>query len=155
MMILRQADEWPWGFRRDLSSELDQIFRDLGRLVVESPRASRSIDRPAGVYPLMNVSQDGENYYVRSEIPGVKSEELEVSVTGRGLTVSGERTSDKESPKVNYHRKERQGGKFRRQITLPSEVNADKIQAQYRHGILMVVVPKAENAKPRKVSISG
>ena len=121
----------------------------------DRPRVSRFIDRSAGVYPLLNVSQDADNYFVRSEIPGVEPENLEVSVNGRSLTVAGERKFDEPGPKVNYHRRERQDGKFRRQITLPSDVNAEKVQAQYRHGILMVVIPKAESAKPRRVSITG
>jgi HSP20 family protein len=154
-MLLHHTQGWPFGFRRDFTSELDQVFRDFSRIMGDGSRNSRFLDRSAGVYPLMNVSQDGENYYVRSEIPGVPSEALEVSVTGRSLTVSGERKIEEEGPKVNRHRRERQEGKFRRQISLPGDVNADKVQAQYRHGILMVVIPKAENAKPRKVSISG
>ncbi len=152
-MIARHTQGWPLGPARDVSSELDRIVRDLGRLV-ESPRLSRISDISAGVYPLVNVSQDSENFYVRSEIPGVKLEDLDVSIMGRSVTISGERRVEIEDPKVSYHRRERQGGKFRRQITLPTDLDADKIRAQYKHGILMLVLPKADNAKPKKVSIS-
>ena len=150
-MIFRQVPEWPYGRSRSVTSQLDHLLRDLNRLV-DNPRI---LDQPAGVYPLMNVSQDGENYYVRSEIPGVKLEDLEVSVTGRSLTIAGERRLGVENPKVNYHRRERQTGKFRRQFNLPTDLDTEKVQAQYRHGILMLVLPKAESAKPRKVAISG
>jgi HSP20 family protein len=133
---------------------LERMLRDLNR-VLESPSAAYVSESPAGVYPLMNVSQDGENFYVCSEIPGVNMKDLDVSVTGRSLTVSGERQPEVEDPKVRYHRKERQSGKFRRQFNLPTDLEVEKVQAQYRHGILMLVLPKAESAKPKKVAISG
>ena len=152
-MIIRNVQSWPFRHSRSLSSQLDHILRDLSRLA-ESQPAAHLTDEPAGVYPLINVSQDGENYYVRSEIPGVNLEDLEVSVTGRSLTVAGERKFEAAEPKVNYHRRERQSGKFRRQFNLPTDLDTEKVQAQYRHGILMLVLPKAESAKPRKVAIS-
>ena len=154
-MFLRQTPGWPFGMGRDMSSELGRLFHDMGRLTMDGPRASRLAEISAGVYPLMNVSQDRDNFYVRSEIPGIDPKNLEVAVTGRSLTVAGERKFEEEEPKVNYHRRERQTGKFRRQINLPSDLDADQVKAQYRHGILMVVIPKTESAKPRKVSISG
>lgn len=153
-MIIRNVQGRPFGNGRSLASQLDYILRDLNRLV-DSPQSGQFIDQSAGVFPQMNVSQDSENYYVRSEIPGVKLEDLEVSVTGRSLAVSGERKFEVEDPKVRYHRRERQSGKFRRQFNLPTDLNTDKVQAQYRQGILMLVLPKAESTKPRKVSISG
>jgi len=112
-------------------------------------------NQSAGVYPLMNISQDGENFYVRSEIPGVKLEDLEVSVTGRSLTVAGERKFESEAENVRYHRRERPSGKFRRQFNFPTDLDTEQVKAQYRHGILMLVLPKAGSAKPRKVTISG
>jgi HSP20 family protein len=124
---------------------------ELSRLVEVAP----GFDVPAGVFPLLNVSQDNENIYVRSEIPGMKREDIEVSTTGRSLTVSGERKIAEESEKAKWHRKERESGRFRRQVNLPTEVNAEKVQAQYRLGILMIVLPKAESAKPKQISISS
>ena len=68
-MLLHHTQGWPFGFRRDVTSELDQVFRDFSRIMGDGARTSRFLDRSAGVYPLMNVSQDGENYYVRSKFP--------------------------------------------------------------------------------------
>jgi HSP20 family protein len=101
------------------------------------------------------VSQDNENVYVRSEIPGITLDQLDVSVTGRSLTVTGERAIPDEDSTVRYHRKEREAGKFRRQFTLPTDVEHDRVQAKYQHGILMIVLPKSANAKARKIAISG
>ena len=153
-MIIRRFDNWPFdGFSGGVS-ELDRLRQDLGRLFNGLPRAN-GWDSPAGVYPLMNVSQDSDNVYVRSEIPGMSLDQLDVSVTGRSLTVTGERAIPDENSNVRYHRKEREAGKIRRQLTLPTDVDNDRVQAKYQHGILMVVLPKSEKAKPKKIAISG
>lgn len=153
-MIVRRVSDWPFGNSRAVTSQLNSLLRDLNRLL-EQPASTAFLDQSAGVYPLINVTQDSDNYYVRSEIPGVKLENLDVSVTGRSLTIAGEKPSEAEDPKVNYHRKERPSGKFRRQFNLPTDVDADNVKAQYRYGVLMLVLPKAESAKPRRVAISG
>jgi HSP20 family protein len=112
-------------------------------------------DLPAGVFPLLNVTQDHDHFYVRSEIPGLKLDELDVSVTGRTVTIAGERKIPSEDYQVSYHRREREEGKFRRQFNLPTDVQSDQVQAKYRQGMLMIVFPKAESAKPKKITISG
>ena len=153
-MVIRRLENWPFdGFSGGVS-ELDRLRRDLGRLFNGLPRAN-GWDSPAGVYPLMNVSQDNENVYVRSEIPGMTLNQIDVSVTGRSLTVTGERAIPDEDSKVRYHRREREAGKIRRQLTLPTDVDNERVQAKYQHGILMVILPKAEKAKPKKIAITG
>lgn len=150
-MIIRRFENWPFD---NSFSELDRIWRDLGRVVEGRPgKGSRLLS--AGVYPLLNVSQDHENFYVRAEIPGLQLDDLNISVTGRSVAISGERKIESEDPKSRYHRKERESGKFRRQFNLPSDLNAEKVQARYRNGILMIVLPKAESAKPKRVTISS
>ena len=154
-MIIRRLENWP--FDEGISggiSELDRIRRDLGRLLI-GRNGVQGWDAPAGVFPLLNVSHDSENVYVRSEIPGVILDQLDVSVTGRSLTVSGERAIPDEQTPVRYHRREREAGKFRRQFNLPTDVDSDRVQAKYQHGMLMVVLPKSEKAKPKKIAISG
>ena len=152
--MIQNVQRWPLSHERGGEMQVDRLLRDLQRVLENSPAVSYR-GPGAGVYPLMNVSQDEDNFYVRSEIPGVKAEDLEVSVTGRSVTVAGERKIEAEAPNVRYHRRERPSGKFRRQFNLPTDLDTDKVQAQYRHGILMLVLPKAEHAKPRKVTISG
>ena len=153
-MIIRRLENWPFEGLSGGVSELDRLRRDLGRLF-NGRIGDDGWDAPAGVFPLLNVSQDSENVYVRSEIPGMKLEQLDVSVTGRSLTVSGERLIPDEGSNVRYHRKEREAGKFRRQLNLPTDVDNGRVQAKYQHGILMVVLPKSEKAKPRKIAING
>ncbi|MBA3965958.1 MAG: Hsp20/alpha crystallin family protein [Nitrospirales bacterium] len=153
-MIIRRLENEPFEALRGEISEFDQIQRYLGRLFSDRSQASGR-ETPAGVYPLLNVSHDSENIYVRSEIPGMTLDQLDVSVTGRSLTVTGERAIPDEDSNVRYHRKEREAGKIRRQLTLPTDVDHERVQAKYQHGILKVVLPKSEKAKPKKIAISG
>jgi HSP20 family protein len=92
--------------------------------------------------------------YVEAEIPGIKAEDLDISVVGRTLTLSGERKPE-EAQDVNYHRRERKWGSFRKALTLPEDVNADAILAECKNGVLKITLPKAENVKPRKITIKG
>jgi HSP20 family protein len=153
-MIIRRLENWPFEGLPGGISEFDRLRRDLGRLFTGRSGVN-GWDAPAGVYPLLNVSHDSENIYVRSEIPGVTLDQLDVSVTGRSLTVSGERAIPDEKSNVRYHRREREAGKFRRQLNLPTDVDSDRVQAKYQHGMLMVILPKSEKAKPKKIAISG
>ena len=151
-MGIQRFEGWPFEEGKGRFSELGRLRRELDRLL-NGRVSEEGVERSAGVFPLLNVSHDQENYYVRSEVPGMSLNELDVSVTGRSLTVSGERKIPTESQNVRYHRREREAGKFRRQLNLPTDVQAEKVQAKYRHGILMVVLPKAESAKPKKIEI--
>lgn len=153
-MAMQRFEGWPFEGRKGRFSELDRFRWELDRLL--NGRAwEEGVDRSAGVFPHLNVSHDEENYYVRSEVPGMSLKDLDVSVTGRSLTVSGERKIPNENQSVRYHRREREAGKFRRQFNLPTDVQAEKVQAKYRQGILMIVLPKAESAKPKKIEINA
>jgi HSP20 family protein len=153
-MVIRRLENWPFEGLMGGTADLDRIRRDLGRLF-GGQTGGNGWEAPAGVFPLLNVSHDSENVYVRSEIPGVILDQLDVSVTGRSLTISGERAIPDEKSSVRYHRREREAGKFRRQFNLPTDVDSDRVQAKYQHGMLMVVLPKSEKAKPKKIAISG
>ena len=153
-MIIQKFANWPFEGLPGGSSDLDRVRRDLFGLLL-GRNGFDGLDTPAGVFPLLNVSHDNENVYVRAEIPGMMLDQLDVSVTGRSLTVSGERSISDENSSVRYHRREREAGKFRRQLNLPADVDGDRVQAKYQHGILMVILPKSEKAKPRKIAISA
>ena len=153
-MLIRRFEGWPFEGVDSVFLELERMRRDLDRLF-EGPERGNDVFSSAGVFPLWNVSQDRDNYYVRSEVPGMTLDELDVSVTGRSLTIWGERKIPTENQSVRYRRREREAGKFRRQLNLPTDVNSEQVQARYQQGILMVELPKAESAKPKKISISG
>ncbi len=107
----------------------------------------------AGVFPAVNLTEDQESYYVRAEIPGVKNEDLNLNITENTLTIGGERKILEESEEACYHRRERKAGKFSRAITLPGEVNREKVEAALVNGLLTVMVPKAEKVKPRQITV--
>jgi len=153
-MILRSFIIWPSWYLRSPFDELERMRRELDRL---SGDFSGSVFRlpSAGVFPLVNVTEDPDNYYVRAELPGVKTDELGISVTGDTLTLSGERKLPEENEKASYHRREREAGSFSRVISLPSRLNVDKVKAHAEDGVLTVVLPKAESAKPRQIAVKS
>jgi HSP20 family protein len=109
----------------------------------------------AGVFPLVNLTEDKNSYYVRAELPGVKGDELDIQVTANNLAICGERKIAAEAKDSKYHRREREAGTFSRMISLPGEVDNDKVEAKLENGILTVVVPKAEVTKPKQIVITS
>jgi HSP20 family protein len=107
----------------------------------------------AGVFPLINVTEETNNYYVRAELPGMKSDELDIQVTAKGISISGERKIPVEGNNVKYHRREREAGTFSRSINLPGEIDVNKVEASMENGVLKVTIPKSETAKPRQIAV--
>jgi len=127
-----------------LRQEVDQLFNSLTG--GDEPFFSR-------VYPALNLSEDADHYYVRAELPGVKPESLDISVVEGRLLIRGERKESPEEKEVYYHRRERESGFFRRSLNLPGRVAPDKVSAHLKNGVLTVVLPKPEEAKPRKIAV--
>jgi HSP20 family protein len=151
-MIVRRISDLPsWSWRspfRELERmrrEMDRLFGDLTEGIFREPRA--------GVYPLVNVTEGSNNYYIRAELPGIKAEDLDVSVTGNSLSIAGERKIPAEDEKAKYHRREREAGKFSRIVSLPAQVDTTKVEASCVDGILTVVLPKSEAAKPKQITV--
>jgi len=151
-MIIRRIGGWPsWEWRSPFD-ELDRMRRDMDRL--SEAFTGPSFREPlSGVFPLMNVTEDSDNYYVRAELPGIKADDLNISITGNSLTVAGERSIPSENEKARYHRRERESGNFSRVVSLPSAVDTAKVEARCADGVLTVVLPKAEAAKPKQISV--
>jgi HSP20 family protein len=105
-------------------------------------------------FPPVNLYETEDGYVLTAEIPGVKNEDLEVSVEGERVTIGGKRAIEYPSDgSTSLHRRERQAGVFRRAFTLPEPGDPDKAEALCRHGTLMVRIPKAESAQPRRISV--
>lgn len=133
-------------------SNVDEMQRQMARLL------DAFGERPAsrvgsGVFPAVNISEDGHAYYISAELPGVHSADLDLNVTANQLTLAGERRISNEAEDVRYHRREREAGRFSRAVALPGDVDPDNVKAKLVDGILVVTVPKAEKAKPRKIAI--
>ena len=104
--------------------------------------------------PSVDVSETKDNVIVNAEIPGMNKEDVKVSVQDNVLILSGERKQEKEEKNANYHRIERSYGSFSRSFTLPTSVQADKVKATYKDGILKITLPKTEEVKPKEILIS-
>ena len=152
-MIYRRVFNVPtWQFRSPFG-ELERMRQRMERLF-EDAMAPHQCEQ-AGVFPLTNLSEDKDNYYVRAELPGVKGDDIDIQVTANNLAISGERKIASEESGARYHRREREAGTFSRMIGLPGEVNTDKVDAKLENGILTIVVPKAEIAKPKQINVSS
>jgi HSP20 family protein len=137
---------------RGAFDNLERIRREMDRHFDQSA-GQAYWPTHAGVFPLVNLTEDREHFYIRGEIPGMKSEEINISATGRNLTISGERKIASEGENVRYHRRERDDGKFSRAIALPSDIQVDKIEAVYVDGILSISIPKADESKPKQITV--
>ncbi|MDB4973437.1 MAG: Hsp20/alpha crystallin family protein [Myxococcaceae bacterium] len=135
-------------------SEFDRLRSEMFRLL-EGTGNEPALTTSAGVFPPLNVSQDDDNFYVRAEMPGVRSEDLTISAVRNRISITGRREIPRENERVSYHRKERAEGAFSRTLALPSEVNADAVEARYGDGILTLTLPKAEEAKPRQITVQS
>jgi len=145
--------------RWDLFREMDAMSREM-ESILGSLGFGRAIE-PGLVspfelrgYPRIDVREEAEQFTVTALIPGIDPKELEMTVLGNTLTLSGERRNG--SPQnVTWHRRERGIGKFLRTIDLPAEIEADQVKAEFRDGVLTVILPKAAAAKPKRIAIAA
>jgi HSP20 family protein len=150
-MLVRRV--WPWRptFEHP-SSDFDQIRREMLRLF--DTAAGDTVARAGtGVFPPMNVTQDDGAFYLRAEVPGIKPTAISISALRNRVSISGQREIPREHERVSYHRKERAEGSFNRTVTLPTEIDAEGVEARYAEGILTLRLPKAEQTKPRQITV--
>ena len=135
----------------DVFADFDQLRREMQRML--EPGKAEFSELGSGVFPPLNVTQDSDNFYVSAEVPGIKASELSISAVKNRLSIAGRREIQTENERVSYHRKERPEGSFNRTLTLPTELEVERIEARYADGILSLKLPKAEAAKPRLISV--
>ena len=139
-------------------------FRDLRTLQEEVNRlfstnltrgfADEGIGRGAW-NPSVDIYENKDNIVLEAELPGMKADDFELSVENNVITLRGERQFEKRDDSDNYHRVERSYGSFTRSFTLPQTVSAEGATAEYRNGVLRVTLPKKEETKARRISVSG
>ncbi len=131
-----------------LHNELDRLF-DLSL-----PGSGGREDRLLGVWsPALDVYQDKDHVFVKAELPGMKKEDIQISLHDNILTVSGERKQEHETKEGEAYRSERFFGRFSRSVTIPLRVETNTVKAQYKDGILTVTLAKAEEAKPKQIEV--
>ena len=154
-MLLRRV--WP------SRPAFENPFADFSHLRHEMLRLLDSVqggdgvlaDTSSGVFPPMNITQDEDKYYLRAEVPGIKAADLSDSALRNRVSITGRRENPKEAGKVSYHSQERPEGEVTRTVTLPGDIASDKVEARYADGVLTLTLPKAEEAKPRQISVAS
>jgi HSP20 family protein len=132
--------------------EMDNLQSEMNRLF-ETHYPNRL--RPAPAYPALNVWTSEEGLNVTAEVPGVSPEDIDISVVGETMTLSGTHHPDELEENVRYHRQERGYGDFTRSLQLPFPVDVNKVEATFRNGVLMIAMPRAEEDKPRKIVVKS
>ena len=136
----------PWNEMLSLREAMSQLMEES----VVRPSAARG----QGFVPALDVSETEDGYLVEAAVPGLKPEDLEITLENNVLTIKGQTRQENEDKQRSYHRIERRFGSFQRTIGLPTTVKADAIQAKLEHGVLKLDIPKAEEIKPRKIAVS-
>ena len=144
----------PWQTLETLRRELDRVFDETGTRNEPFFRTAFLPGRAARRYPLTNLYEDKEALYLEALAPGVDPATLNLSVVGNTLSIVGEkrRVAGDVKPEA-FHRSERATGKFVRHLQLPVEVEENNIRADYKDGLLIVTLPKAEKAKPKQIAV--
>ncbi len=144
--MVRELARWdPFKELLSLRDEFDRVFKEF---FVRPERVEEEW------FPLLDMKEDAENLIVNLEVPGMRKEDIKVTLRGNQLMITGERKFEKEKKDETYHRIERSYGKFQRIITIPVEVDQSKIKATYENGVLTITMPKTEKEKPKEIEIS-
>lgn len=133
-----------------LRREMDRLWDDYfgpGR------KALQPLEEPWS--PAVDVAETGDNITVKAEIPGLEAKDIDIAIVGDSLTIKGEKKAESEEKGENYHLVERSYGSFSRTMKLPVAVDAEKVEATYKNGVLIVVCPKKDEVKPKAIEIKA
>ncbi|MCE9555803.1 MAG: Hsp20/alpha crystallin family protein [Planctomycetes bacterium] len=132
-----------------LREEFDRVYKSLFRDGGGTPAGQ---SKASGIYPSLNIWEEADALKVEAELPGLKADDLDLTVLGSELTIQGRITPTPEGQTV--HRCERPAGDFRRVVRLPIDVEGEKIVATLNNGVLLITLPKAAGAKPQKIKVN-
>jgi HSP20 family protein len=145
-----------WTPRTDLwdpFNNLTDIREEMNRLFNNSFRRIGRGEYETAFLPPMDVSEEKEAFLVKADLPGLSKEDVSVSLQENYLTIKGEKKHEMETKDAQYYRQERVHGAFARTIELPATVDAKRIDAQFKNGVLSVRLPKSEEAKPKQIEV--
>ncbi len=132
-----------------LQDRMNRLFRDS-----YGPEGREEAMTTANFAPPVDIYEDEHNVTLKIEVPGIEEKDIDVRIENNVLTVHGERKFEKEEKEENYRRVERQYGSFTRTFTLPTTVDAEKVQADYDKGVLKIQLPKKAEAKPKQIKVN-
>jgi HSP20 family protein len=147
MSLVRWKDRGelsPWAPLRDLEGQFNRLFGELARDYDLFER---------GWTPAVDVKENDQEYTLEADLPGLKKEEIDISVLDNVITLKGERKHETETKEKDYHRVERRYGSFARSFEIPGGFDADKISAHFDSGVLKVTLPKREDTKPKQIEV--
>ena len=151
-MLRTQWD--PFQDLRGAQDELNQMSPALAHaLGLHGQRQAAAAASTPAWMPALDISERKDAYLITVELPGVELDDVQITMEGNLLAIQGERVFAHESSEQRFHRIERRYGAFRRSITLPAQVQAEQIEASFDNGVLQVVVPKMEEAKPKRIQV--
>lgn len=128
----------------NLHREMDQLFHGLGLATASEARSFA---------PRFKLADNGEAITVAATLPGIDVDKLEIKVLGRRLTISGDAAAADVPEDVVWHRQERNAGSFQQSLNLPEQVDTEKVEAEYKNGVLMINLPKVAAALPKKIAV--
>ena len=134
----------------DLQHRLATLF---GRAPIRPPSDKEEALTVAEWAPLVDIVEHDTEYLIKAELPGIKKDDVKVTVQDDVLTITGERTFEKEANGKKYHRVERAYGRFGRSFTMPEDADGNGVVAEYKDGVLEVHLPKSEKAKPKTIEV--
>jgi len=158
---MRDIERWdPWqdilSLREAMNRLMEEAFVTPARLLTSGAReAGEQLARPlwgTGA-PQIDVQEQDNEYRLRASLPGVRPEDVNITVSGNTVTISGQTQEERQEERGRYLYRERRGGAFSRTIALPAEINADSAQASFEHGVLTLTLPKMETARQRRIPI--
>jgi HSP20 family protein len=147
-----------WNPVRDLFNverEFNKVFRNFEtRFGFPAENKEENGYENAVWMPLTDIFEDKENYTIKADLPGISKKDVKISYSNSELSISGERIQETENKDSKSHRIERTFGKYFRSFTLPKEIKADNIKADFKDGQLTITIPKADEVKPKEIEIS-
>jgi HSP20 family protein len=141
-----------WNPTANFVAQRDPFARLLDSFLGENLYPSEDVSNRTWM-PAVNIRETDGAFYVEAELPGMTKEDIEITLENNILKLSGERRFEKDTKEESYHRVERSYGSFLRTFSLPSQVSAEGVKASFKEGVLTIEIPKAEEAKPRKIAI--
>lgn len=138
----------PWG------GPFDQLRGEMEALLGRFGGTPALTGAAQGVFPAVNLYEAADAYVLTAELPGVEPDAIRVALEGHTVTLEGERNIDYGTgDDVSLHRRERQAGSFRRAFQLPATIDADKVEAVHKNGVLMLRLPKPQEHQPRRITV--
>ncbi len=138
----------------DVEREFSRMFNSLGNRFGITRRGDIDEEYDNAVWmPLTDISEDNDNFYFKADLPGIKKEDVKISYADGAISISGERSQEKETKDKKFHRIERSYGKYYRSFNIPTEIKEDKIKAEFKDGQLTITIPKADEVKPKEIDI--